>query len=183
MVFDLATLLVASGLRLAENLILGWVKAGRSEVKVTEVDASIARGAQAEAERLRVRVDDLERETRRMMEQLVAASPELSYAKPRFSSKLTIDYNPRDPASSKNLLAALHSRVEELMPTERLAESRDATSSDLETIGLAELQDDQSEAGTATISVVPAESHAATRSRQMLDDLQSRVKSRESNRR
>jgi hypothetical protein len=166
-VVDIATLLIASGLRLAEQLVLSWVKSGKSEVKVSEVDSSIAKEAQREAERLRVRVDDLERETRRMFEQLVSSTPELSYAKPRLHSALTIDYDPRDPASSKELLARLHERVQELMPTDR--------TSPIEQVGAPP-------SDTPKVSVTVQEPHEIERSKQMLEDLKDRIQRRESER-
>ncbi|MFK4088284.1 hypothetical protein ACI2LF_29495 [Kribbella sp. NPDC020789] len=157
MVIDLAALLVASGLRIVEELVLGLVKAGKSEVPVSQIDASIAREARANADRLQVRVDDLERETHRMFEQLVLSSPELSYAKPRLKSKLTLDYDPRDPASSKEMLLALSTRVQKLMP-------------------------DQAKAAAGEVSVTEVAAESPNRSRQMLDDLQARVQQRESDR-
>ncbi|MFC9688278.1 hypothetical protein ACFTSF_07025 [Kribbella sp. NPDC056951] len=157
MVIDIAALLVASGLRIVEELVMGMVKAGKSEVPVSQIDASIAREARARADRLQVRVDDLERETHRMFEQLVVSSPELSYAKPRLKSKLTLDYDPKDPASSKEMLVALSARVQRLMPDEA-----------------------KPTAGGVTVTEVQDES--PNRSRQMLDDLQARVQQRESDR-
>jgi hypothetical protein len=165
-VVDIATLLIASGLRLAEQLVLTWVKSGKSEVKVSEVDSSIAKEAQREAQALRVRVDDLERETRRMLDQLVSSTPELSYAKPRLHSALTIDYDPRDSASSRELLARLHKRVQDLMPADdTLSIDQVAPQSD-----------------TPKVSVTVQEPQEIERSKQMLEDLKERVQRRESER-
>jgi hypothetical protein len=107
--------LLTAGLNLAQNLIVEWVKTGRSQVKVTEVQSSIASQAYLEAERLRVRVDDLERATNDMMLQLVERTPQLSYSKGFARGPvLNLQFDPRSPSSSKEMLQDLRRRVGEI---------------------------------------------------------------------
>jgi hypothetical protein len=108
-------ILLTAGLNLASNLITEWVKNGHSRVPVTEVQSSIAREAQQEADRLRVRVDDLQRATDKMMLMLVERTPQLSYSR-KFPKgpALNLDFDPRSPSSSKEMLNDLRRRVTEI---------------------------------------------------------------------
>lgn len=113
---DFAGPLLAAGLNLAQRLIVSWVEHGKSRVKLSEVDQSIAKEAQAEADRLRLRVDDLERATHRMLSELFHRTPQISYSRAGFpgSPSMDLQFNPRDPKSSKAMLADLKARVAEL---------------------------------------------------------------------
>jgi hypothetical protein len=112
---DVAGVLLAAGLSLASKLIVSWVEHGRARVKVSEVDSSIAREATEEAARLRVRVDDLERATHEMMREIVARTPQISYSRGLIGpAALDLQFDPRDPASSKQMINDLRSRVGEI---------------------------------------------------------------------
>jgi hypothetical protein len=108
-------ILLTAGLNLAQNLIVEWVKNGHSRVPVAEVQSCIAREAQQEADRLRVRVDDLQRATDKMMLMLVERTPQLSYSR-KFPKgpALNLDFDPRSPSSSKEMLNDLRRRVAEI---------------------------------------------------------------------
>lgn len=114
---EVAGALLTAGLSLAQKLIVSWVEHGRSRVKVTEVESAIAREAAEEAARLRVRVDDLERATQQMMRELVARTPQMSYSRgrgPIGPPALDLQFDPRNPESSKQLLSDLRFRVGEI---------------------------------------------------------------------
>lgn len=111
---EIASALVTAGLSLAQKLIMSWIERGRSRVKVAEVNSSIAKEAAQEAERLRVRVDDLEHATHQMMREIVARSPQLSYSRRLGSAALDLQFDPRNPASSKQMISDLRARVAEI---------------------------------------------------------------------
>jgi len=112
---DIASALFVAGLGLAQKLIYRWITEGKSRIKVADVDAQIASQSKEEADRLRLRVDDLEKATQSMLRRLVTEMPGLSYAKPPLhSSSLVLDFNPRDPRSSKNLLEELSTKVNQM---------------------------------------------------------------------
>lgn len=112
---DVAAALLTAGLSLSQKLIMSWVEHGRSRVKVSEVESSIAKEAALEAERLRVRVDDLERAAQQMMREIVARTPQMSYSRPRLGSAvLDMQFDPHDPASSKQMLSDLRLRIAEI---------------------------------------------------------------------
>jgi hypothetical protein len=111
---DVAGALLTAGLSLASKLIVSWVEHGRSRVKVAEVESSIAREAAEEAARLRVRVDDLERATFQMMRELVARTPQISYSRSFTGPVLDLQFDPHNPASSKQMLNDLRFRVGEI---------------------------------------------------------------------
>jgi uncharacterized caspase-like protein len=112
---DVAGALLTAGLSLASKLIVSWVERGRSRVRVAEVESSIAREAAEEAARLRVRVDDLERATHQMLRELVARTPQISYSRSAIGpAVLDLRFDPRDPASSKQMISDLRYRVSEI---------------------------------------------------------------------
>lgn len=123
---DVAAALLTAGLSLSQKLIMSWIEHGRSQVKVSEVESSIAKEAALEAERLRVRVDDLERAAQQMMREIVARSPQMSYSRPKLGSAvLDMQFDPRNPASSKQMLSDLRLRIAEISAsvTQSAAES------------------------------------------------------------
>jgi hypothetical protein len=112
---DVAGALLAAGLSLASKLVVSWVERGRSRVKVSEVESSIAKEAAEEAARLRVRVDDLERATAQMLRELVARTPQISYSRGFIgSASIDLQFDPHDPASSKQMINDLRFRVGEI---------------------------------------------------------------------
>lgn len=110
---DVVGTLLTAGLSLASKLIMSWVEKGRDRVKVSEVESSITREVKEEAARLRVRVDDLEQATQKMLRELVDRSPEISYSRGRLfpAPALDLRFDRHDPASSKQLLSDLRARV------------------------------------------------------------------------
>jgi hypothetical protein len=112
---DVAAALLTAGLSLSQKLVMSWVEHGRSRVKVSEVESSIAKESVLEAERLRVRVDDLERAAQQMMREIVARTPQMSYSRPRLGpAVLDMQFDPHNPASSKQMLSDLRLRIAEI---------------------------------------------------------------------
>src|SRR5262245_54245849 len=98
------SILLTAGANLVQKLLYKWISEGKSTVRVSAVDRQIAAEASAEAARLRLRVDDLENATKEALQKIVALSPRLSYARSGLHSNLRLEFNPRDPDSSKSLL-------------------------------------------------------------------------------
>lgn len=111
---DVTAAVRTAGLSVAQNLIVSWIEHGRIRVEVTEVESSIARQADEEAARIRVRADDLSRATQQMMRELVGRTPQLSYSLGATGPALELQFDPRDPAASKQLLSDLRLRAGEI---------------------------------------------------------------------
>jgi hypothetical protein len=111
-VVDIITPLLAAGFSLAEKVIFSWFEGGKSEVRISRLEASINELSGREAERLRLRQDDLRQITDQIIRELVAAAPQLSYVKPRFQEPVVkLDFDPKNPDSSKELLQDLRGRL------------------------------------------------------------------------
>lgn len=184
---DFTTMGAAAGLNLAQRLLYQWITKGKVRVKTSKIDADIAHAAREEADRLRMRVDDLENFTRQLLEQLVVITPQLTYVRPRLRApELLIDFNPRDSQSSKELLQQLDSRVkliaDEVSPPTRAPHiprggEATLTTEDVGTMpptsaGFTVVEPAQT---TAVSELSPASSTA----QQMLEDLRRRVEERE----
>ncbi len=171
---DVEQTLLTAGLFLASKLIMSWVEKGRDRVKVSEVESSITKEATEEAGRLRVRVDDLEQATHKMLRELVDRSPEISYSRGRLSAPaLALEFNPRDPASSKQLLSDLRARVTAISADLIQAQTSDSAASDADDDG------QKSTAPKVVIDPPSDEGHASSkekrRSAEMIEQLRARV--------
>ena len=103
---DFIAAVATAGLALTQQVLYKWITSGKVRIKSKEMDADILRAAKEEAERSRLRIDELENYTRQLIEQLIVLTPQLYYKRThlRSSSSLCIDYNPHDSRSAKVLL-------------------------------------------------------------------------------
>jgi hypothetical protein len=112
---DFVTPLVAAGFSLAEKIVFSWFEEGKSNVRVSRIETAIASLSAHEAERLRLREDDLMQVTDGIIRELISAAPQLSYVKPRFQEPVVrLDFDPKSPASSNQLLRDLKVRLGEI---------------------------------------------------------------------
>jgi hypothetical protein len=107
-------LLMRTALDLVGRLVYDWVKQGRDEIKVSEVATVVAREAKIEADRLRIRVDDLERQTMSLLDQLASSSPLISYERKFAAPRLHLNYDPKNAESSRHMLDELRMRISEI---------------------------------------------------------------------
>ena len=92
---DFLTPLISAGFSLAEKIVFSWFEQGKSDIRLSRVEEAVAQLAQPEAERLRLREDDLQRVTDDILRRLIASSPHMSYVKPRFhETVIRLDYDP-----------------------------------------------------------------------------------------
>jgi len=84
------------------------------------MQSTIAELSKNEANRRRVRDDDLRIVTEKLLNELISSAPQLSYVKPRLQESIVnIDFNPKDPASSNSLLHDLQARLVNIAENER----------------------------------------------------------------
>lgn len=113
---DFVTPLLVTGFSLSRKIVFSWFEEGKSDVKLSRLEASIAELSTREAERLGLREDDLRRITDDMIKELIAGAPQLSYVKPRFRRQVVrLDFDPTNPASSNELLNDLEIRLRDLL--------------------------------------------------------------------
>jgi hypothetical protein len=113
---NFVTPLLAIGFSLSRKIVFSWFEEGKSDVKLSRLEASIAELSTHEAERLGLREDDLRRITDDMIKELIAGAPQLSYVKPRFRRQVVrLDFDPTNPASSNELLNDLEIRLRDLL--------------------------------------------------------------------
>ncbi|MBF6333952.1 hypothetical protein [Nocardia transvalensis] len=109
---DFVALLAAAGISLAEKVIFSWFEEGRTTVKVSQLEKQIAELTAKECERVKIEEHELRRVTEGIIKELIAESPRLSYVKPRFhKTVVNLDFDPKDPASSKDLMRELQGRL------------------------------------------------------------------------
>lgn len=109
---DFVTMLVGAGITLAEKVVFSWFENGRAKVRVSQLEQTIADLAAKEAERSKIQEAELRRITERIIKDLIADSPKLSYVKPRFhETVVSLDFDPKDPVSSNALLSDLQARI------------------------------------------------------------------------
>jgi len=154
---DFGTILFTAGVNLVGKLLFKWISEGRSSVRTSLVDKEIAAEAAVEAERRRLRADDLERASQDALKEIVERSPHLSFAKSGLSSGLRLDFDPRDPNSSKHLMVALRQRI-------------------------AQIEKEAQDPVVLPPGATPLPGEQKDDSRQMLDTLKARVQRRESDR-
>jgi hypothetical protein len=117
---DFVTILVTTGVSLAQKILFSWFEEGRSKVKISQLEATIEEMSKHEAASVRVREDELRKMTRHLVNELIAESPKMSYGQPRFREPvLNLDFNPKDSASSKQLLHELHTRLNAIADREK----------------------------------------------------------------
>jgi hypothetical protein len=123
---DLGSVLISTGLSLAEKIVFSWFQEGRSRVKQDRIDRDVAELARQEAIRYRLREDDLQRVTERLLQELVAGSPQLAYVKQRLKDPvIQLDVDLKNPASSSELLQDLKARLG-LIAQQEIASARSA---------------------------------------------------------
>lgn len=178
---DLGGVLLGAALRVVERLVFSWVERGKSKVKTTDVDAELLKEVRAEADRLRVRVDDLEHETRNVMNQLVAQSDSLAFTKGFTGPALQLRYDPHVAASGKELLAELQARLHDIsadLQSPQPAQPDGAVSKKESSPVTDEALRDEPKS-----TVAPSTSEVKPTSREMLQDLRRRVSEAENPRR
>jgi hypothetical protein len=161
---DFGTILFTAGVNLVGKLLFKWISEGRSSVRTSLVEREIAAEAAIEAERQRLRPDDLERASQAALKEIVERSPHLSFAKSGMSSGLRMAFDPKDPNSSKQLMVALRQRIDQI---------------EKETRGPVVLPPGAALAPPEKNPAVPAQGAEA---RKMLDTLKARVDQRETDR-
>lgn len=181
---DFIAAVATAGLALTQQILYKWITSGKVRIKSKEMDADILRAAKEEAERSRLRIDELENYTRQLIEQLIALTPQLYYGRTYLlsSSSLYIDYDPHDSRSAKVLLDQLNERLSSMskefshMPTSSTSESDGRDVKQFPVEGL-----DENFVPKLTSASGPSESDraAASLAIRMLEDLQERVNRRE----
>jgi hypothetical protein len=112
---EFGAILFTTGVNLVGNLLFKWISEGRSAVKTSTIERDIAAQAAIEAERRRLRPDDLVRASQEALKEIVERTPQLSFAKSGLhSSSLRLAFDPKDPGSSKHLLLSLRERIEQI---------------------------------------------------------------------
>ena len=181
---DFIAAVATAGLALTQQILYKWITSGKVRIKSKEIDADILRAAKEEAERSRLRIDELENYTRQLIEQLIALTPQLYYRRTHLlsSSSLYIDYDPHDSRSAKELLDQLNERLSSMskefshMSTSSTSESDGRDVKQFPVEGL-----DENFVPKLTSASGPLESDraAASLAIRMLEDLQERVNRRE----
>ena len=116
---DFIAPLLAAGFSLARKIVVSWFEEGKSDIKLSRLEASIVELSIREAERLGLREDDLRKITDIMIKKLIAGAPQLSYVKPRFrGSVVRLDFDPTNPASLNDLLQDLKDRLRDFFEEE-----------------------------------------------------------------
>lgn len=169
---DFGTILFTAGVQLVGSLLFKWISEGKSTVKVSAVDRQIAIEAAAEAERLRLRPDDLEQAAQRALQEIVARSPQLSFARSSFHSNLRLEFDPKDGDSSKQLLLDLRRRLDELAHQAEVGDPRPALN--LPPGAILVTPGRPGEGGTPAVDP-PRVLAQPTRAKRLLDDLKARV--------
>jgi hypothetical protein len=117
---EFVSILVTAGVTLAEKMLFSWFEQGRSKVKISQLEATIEEMSKREAASVRVREDELRKMTRHLVNELIAESPKMTYGQPHFRGPvLNLDFDPKDPASSKQLLLDLQTRLSKIAEREK----------------------------------------------------------------
>lgn len=112
---DIGAALFSAALRVVEGLVSKWINKKVSVVRVSDVDKQMAQLAKEEADKLRLRVSDLEAESKRVWTLILNKMPELEVTqKPLGAKSIKLIYNPEADYSGAQLLANLKKRVQEI---------------------------------------------------------------------
>lgn len=119
---EVVSALITAGASLAEKIISSWIERGVSKVKIARLEDQIADLSRREAERLRLREDDLAQVTDRIVKRVIRESPQLAFVKQHLHKPvISIDFNPADEASSDALLKDLRRRLKLVAEEEKVA--------------------------------------------------------------
>lgn len=163
---DLGGVLLGAGLRVVERMVFSWIERGKSQVKVSDVKSEMLATVHEEADALRVRVDDLERASREVLEHLVTDSDSLSFKRSWAGPSIELHYDPKDAASGKQILTNLKSR---------LADYAEPPPSSTPPDPKVQPSNSGRQAHKATDGLPPGEELASSWSKDMLADLRRRV--------
>jgi len=111
---DLGSVILTSAFGILERLLSSWIKKRIQRVRVSDIDREIYQAAKAEANRQRLRVDDLESEVKHLLDALVTRTNQLEYGKAGLRKVLQIEYDPQSEESTRELLDNLSLRFKQL---------------------------------------------------------------------
>lgn len=178
---DFIAAAATAGFALTQQILYKWITSGKVRIKSKEMDADILRAAKEEAERSRLRIDELENCTRQLIEQLIALTPQLYYKRTHLlsSSSLYIDYDPHDSRSAKVLLNQLNERLSSMSKELSHMSTSESDGRDVKQFPVEGL--DENFIPKLTSASDPSEPDRAADSlaSRMLEDLQERVNRRE----
>jgi hypothetical protein len=169
---EVGTILFTAGVNLVGKLLFKWISEGKSSVKTSVIEREIAIESAAEAQRRRLRADDLQMASREALREIVERSPQLSFAKSGLSGGLRLDFNPKNPDSSKELMLALRQRVEQIEREARAAQQPEGV---VLPPGARLLPAEDQRDGNRDTAAENAAPSAGTDARRMLDRLKERI--------